>query len=74
MAVSLKWISIKRGSQDSWELGGQDRVVVKTVLRKDKDVGLNPAATRNKKNGHWVDLCTEGAPIVQQDLSGRPAM
>ena len=22
--------------------------------------------------GHWEDPCTEGAPIVQQDLSGRP--
>ena len=22
---------------------------------------------------HWADPCTEGAPIVRQDLSGRPA-
>ena len=25
-------------------------------------------------NAHWADPCTEGAPIVRQDLSGRPAM
>ena len=37
-------------------------------------MGLNPAATRNEKNAHWVDPCTEGAPTVRQDLSGRPAM
>ena len=40
----------------------------------DKDVGSNPAATRNGKNAHWADPCTEGAPLVRQDLSGRPAM
>ena len=33
-------------------------------------MGSNPAATRNEKNAHWVDPCTEGAPIVRQDLSG----
>ena len=40
----------------------------------EKYMGSNPAATRNEKNAHWVDPCTEGAPIVRQDLSGRPAM
>ena len=40
-------------------------------LCNDKDVGSNPPATRNR---HWVDPCTEGAPIIRQDLSGRPAM
>ena len=40
----------------------------------DKDVGSNPAAIGTEKNAHWTDPCTEGAPIVQQDLSGRPAM
>ena len=44
------------------------------LLRKDENVGLNPAATRNKKNGHWADPCTVGAPMVRQDLSGRPAL
>ena len=24
--------------------------------------------------GSWAGPCTEGAPIVRQDLSGRPAM
>ena len=43
-------------------------------LPNEKYMGSNPAATRNEKNAHWVDPCTEGAPIVQQDLSGRPAM
>ena len=38
-------------------------------------MGSNPAATRNeKKNAHWADPCTGGAPIKRQDLSGRPAM
>ena len=37
-------------------------------------MGSNPAATRHEKNAHWVDPSTEGAPIVRQDLSGRPAM
>ena len=43
-------------------------------LPNEKYVGSNPAATRNEKNAHWADPCTEGAPIVRQDLSGRPAM
>ena len=41
------------------------------LLHKDKNVGSNPAATRN---GHWADPCTEGSTIVRQDLSGRPVM
>ena len=55
-------------------MGDQDRVAVKRPLLKDKDVGSNPADTRNEKKGHWVDPCTEGAPIVLRDNSGRPAM
>ena len=43
-------------------------------LPNEKCVGSNPAATRNEKNAHWTDPCPEGAPIVRQDLSGRPAM
>ena len=44
------------------------------LLPNEKYVGSNPAATRNEKNAHWADTCTEGAPIVRQDLSGRPVM
>ena len=40
----------------------------------EKYVGWNPAANRNEKNAHCADPCTEGAPIVRQDLSGRTAM
>ena len=32
-----------------------------------------PGPAKGKK-AHWADPCTEGAPIVRQDLSGRPAM
>ena len=38
-----------------------------------QDVGLNPAVTRNEKRT-LGDPPTEGGPMVQQDLSGRPAM
>ena len=43
---------------------GQDRVAVKALASKGQ----------KRKNGHWADPCTEGAPIVRQDLSGRPGM
>ena len=47
----------------------------KASLHNDKDEGSNPAATR-KKNPRNLDIrkapCTEGALMVQQDLSGRP--
>ena len=38
-----------------------------------QDTGSNPAAARNEK---WTFGAppTEGSPMVQQDLSGRPAM
>ena len=48
--------------------------MVKVPLPNEKYVGSNPAATRNEKNARWADPCTEGAQIVRQDLSGRPAM
>ena len=54
--------------------GGQSDAVVTHPDANHQDVGSNPAAARNEKNRHWADPCTEGAPIVWQDLSGRPAM
>ena len=36
--------------------------------------GFESCCTQKRKNAHWADPCTEGAPIVRQDLSGRPAM
>ena len=43
-------------------------------LPNEKYVCSNPPATRNEKNAHLADPCTEGAPIVRQDLSGRLPM
>ena len=37
-------------------------------------MGSSPAATMNTKKGHWEDPPQEGGPMVQQDLSRRPAM
>ena len=36
--------------------------------------GFESCCSQKRKNAHWADPCTEGAPIVRQDLSGRPAM
>ena len=44
--------------------------MVKRPHREDKDVGSNPAANEKRTLGHPP---TEGSPMVQQDLSGRPA-
>ena len=49
-------------SLDNIKMGGQDRVAVKHPLRKDKDVGANPAATRKTKNKNW----TLGRPPAQK--------
>ena len=51
--------------------GDEDRVVVKRLHSEGKDVGSNPAATEKRTLG---DPPTEGSPMVQQDLSGRPAI
>ena len=51
---------------------GQTRVAVKRQLCNDKDVGSNPTDTRNEKRT-LGDPPTEGSPMVQQYLSGRPA-
>ena len=55
-------------------LGGQSGAAVRRPHGKHQDVGSNPAAARNEKNRPWADPCTEGVPIVWQDLSGRQAM
>ena len=53
--------------------GGQSGVVVARLHGNTQDVGSNPAVTRNKKRTLGKSP-TEGSPMVQQDLSGRPAM
>ena len=50
--------------------GGQDRVELNRLHHEDRDVGSNPAATKKWTFG---DPPTEGNPMVQQDMSGRPA-
>ena len=60
-------------SRLSSRLGGQDSVAVKRPHSKTKDMGSNPAATMNEKRT-LGDPPTEGGPMVQQDLSGRPAI
>ena len=37
-------------------------------------VGVRVPGPAKRKNEHWADPCTDGAPIARQDLSGRPAM
>ena len=53
---------------------GQSGAAVTRPHGNHQDVGSNPAEARNEKKGHWADPCTECAPRVWQDLSGRPAM
>ena len=54
-------------------MGGKSGAAVKCPHGSDQDVGSNPAAARNEK---WTfgGPPTEGSPMVQQDLNGRPAM
>ena len=55
--------------------GGQSGTAVTHPLGNHQDVGSNPATARKrKKKGLSADPSTEDAPIVWQDLSGRPAM
>ena len=42
-------------------LGGRNSVAVKSLRYNRKDVGSNPAATRNE-NGHLEAPCTERCP------------
>ena len=35
---------------------------------------LSGSRQSSYEKGLWADPCTEGAPMVRQDLSGRPAM
>ena len=53
--------------------GGANYVAVKRLRCDGKDVGSNPTTTRNE-NGNWEAPCTEGALMVQLDLSGRPVI
>ena len=52
---------------------GQSGAVVAHPHGNTQDMGSNPAATRNEKQ-ILGDPPTEGSPMVQQDLSRRPAM
>ena len=52
---------------------GQHSVVVKRLHCNDKEVGSNPTTTRNEKQT-LGDAPTEGSPMVQQDLNGKPEM
>ena len=55
-------------------VGGQSGAAVTRPHGNHQDVGSNPATARNEKNAQWADPCTEGVPIMRQDLSGRLAM
>ena len=55
-------------------MGGRHSTAVTRSHCNDKDVDSNPAAARNENWTLGKAPCTEGAPVVQQDLSGRPAM
>ena len=50
--------------------------MVKHSPGNHKGVGPNPTTgtVKNEKNDIGIAPCTEGAPIVRQDLSGRPVM
>ena len=56
------------------KVGGRHSTAVTRPHCNDKDVGSNPAAARNENWTLGKAPCTEGAPVVQQDLNGRPAM
>ena len=53
--------------------GGQSGIAVTRPHGNHQDMGSNPAAARNKKRTLGSPP-TEGSPMVQQDLNGRPAM
>ena len=42
--------------------------MVTCLHRNEKDVGLNPTATKNEKNGHWGTRLQEVAQGSEQDL------
>ena len=52
----------------------QNKLVVTRPPCNDKDMGLNPAGTRNGKNRHWEGPLKKVAQWSRQDLSGRLAM
>ena len=45
----LEFVKVEHIDYISSNLGGQDWVAAKRMLRNDKDVVSNPAPTRNKK-------------------------
>ena len=53
--------------------GGQDSLVVKHPPGNQKVGGSIPTAAMQVENEKWEVPCTEVAPMVHQDLSGRPA-
>ena len=50
--------------------------VVKALIHHVKivPVEVRVSAVEANEKGCWEDPCTEGAPIIWQDLSGRPAI
>ena len=54
-------------------IGGQSGVAVKRLHGNHQDLGSNPPAARNEKRT-FGGPPTEGSPMVQQDLNGRPVM
>ena len=56
-----------------WGVGGQSGTAVTRPHGNHQDVGSNHAAARNEI---WTlgGPPTEGSPMVQQDLNGRPTM
>ena len=54
------------------DIGGQHGTMVKHLSGNQKDVGSNHTTVREReKKSYWEAHCTEGAPMVQQDLRGR---
>ena len=53
--------------------GGQGGLVVKRPPGNQKVGGSNPTWQEKRKMDIGIAPCTEGAPMVHQDLSGRLA-
>ena len=74
MPWSAQVIEERQSVFEPIRLGGQSGAAVTRPHGNHQDVDSNPATAQNEKNAQWADPCAEGAPIVRQDLSGRPAM
>ena len=68
-SLKVLFIKIWMGS-----LGDQHSVAVMCPPRDRQDVGSSPAATMNEKTDIGRIPASEGGPMVQQDLIGRPVM